>query len=379
MGDMGHQRPPGSARRRPPFPWVTLATVVLAAVGAVHLGATQPPDASPEARAIGFLAGEVPRWPAENDCYSCHNNGDAARALYTAQGLGYAVEPGALRDTTTWLQNPAAWDDNALGLEFADTTLARIQFAGALVDAMVAGRSRIRIRSRRPPLWSRATSPPTGPGRLDASGSIGSPATYGTALATWAALRVLTRVGTPDLSAAVARAGAWVRGVQVQTVIDAAAVVLALGVADDAAAVAQRQRGLELIREGRAPSGGWGAYVTSAVESFDTALVVLALQPLLERPDLAAPAIDTGALTAAVADGRAYLLNEQLRDGSWGRDGRDLPDSRATPSTSPPPGGPPSRCSPRGERASSPRSDVWSRTWSSRVAASTALLRETRR
>ena len=314
---MGHQRPPGSARRRPPFPWVTLATAVLAAVGAVHLGATQPPDASPEARAIGFLAGEVPRWPAENDCYSCHNNGDAARALYTAQGLGYAVEPGALRDTTTWLQNPAAWDDNALGLEFADTTLARIQFAGALVDAMVAGEVEDPDPLAQAAALVAGDQSADGSWPLDASGSIGSPATYGTALATWAALRVLTRVGTPDLSAAVARAGAWVRGVQVQTVIDAAAVVLALGVADDAAAVAQRQRGLELIREGRAPSGGWGAYVTSAVEPFDTALVVLALQPLLERPDLAAPAIDTGALTAAVADGRAYLLNEQLRDGSW--------------------------------------------------------------
>ena len=72
--------------------------------------------------------------------------------------------------------------------------------------------------------------------------------------------------------------GTWF--VQAQTVIDAAAVVLALGVADDTAAVAQRQRCLELIMEGRAPSDGWGAYLTSAVEPFDTALVLLALQPL---------------------------------------------------------------------------------------------------
>src|SRR5262245_15306064 len=37
-----------------------------------------------EARAVTFLTREVPRWKSENDCYSCHNNGDAARALLVA-------------------------------------------------------------------------------------------------------------------------------------------------------------------------------------------------------------------------------------------------------------------------------------------------------
>ena len=37
---------------------------------------------SPEARAVAFLAAEVPRWFRENKCYSCHNNGDAARACW---------------------------------------------------------------------------------------------------------------------------------------------------------------------------------------------------------------------------------------------------------------------------------------------------------
>ena len=283
----------------------------------MYLVASQPQDASPEARSVAFLSGEVPRWPVENNCYSCHNNGDAARALYTAIRLDYTVEPEALRDTTAWLQNPAAWDDNALGLEFADTTLARIQFAGALVDAMGAGEIRDPVPLAQAAELIAADQSASGSWPLDTSGSIGSPATYGTALATWAALRVLTRAGVPDLAAVIARADAWVRGVQAQTVIDAAAVVLALGVADDPAAVAQRQRCLELIMEGRAPSGGWGAYLTSAVEPFDTALVLLALQPLLGQPDLVAPAIDAPTLREAVDRGRAFLLGEQLRDGSW--------------------------------------------------------------
>ena len=316
---MGQRKPTESGTRPLLAPWAVVASALLTtATGAsAYLVAAQPQDASPEARSVAFLSGEVPRWPVENNCYSCHNNGDAARALYTAIRLDYAVEPEALRDTTAWLQNPAAWDDNALGLEFADTTLARIQFAGALVDAMGAGEIRDPVPLAQAAELIAADQSASGSWPLDTSGSIGSPATYGTALATWAALRVLTRAGVPDLAAVIARADAWVRGVQAQTVIDAAAVVLALGVANDPAAVAQRQRCLELIMEGRAPSGGWGAYLTSAVEPFDTALVLLALQPLLEQPDLVAPAIDAPTLREAVDRGRAFLLGQQLRDGSW--------------------------------------------------------------
>ena len=295
-----------------------IATALLAtALGSAYLLAAQPQDPSPEARAVAFLSGEVPRWPAENNCYSCHNNGDAARALYTAIRLDYTVEPETVRDTTAWLQTPAAWDDNALGLEFADIKLARIQFAGALVDAMLAGEVSDPIPLAHAAALIAADQSDDGSWPLATSGSIGSPATYGTALATWAALRVLTHAGAPELAAVIARADTWVRGVQTQTVIDSAAVVLALGVADDAAAVAQRQRCLELIIEGHAPSGGWGAYLTSAVEPFDTALVLLALQPLIDRPDLVALTLDAVTLKEAVDRGRGFLLGEQLGDGSW--------------------------------------------------------------
>ena len=195
-----------------------------------------------------------------------------------------------------------------MGLEFADTKLARIQFAGALVDAMLAGEISDPVPLAQAAELIAADQSDGGSWSLDTSGSIGSPATYGTALATWAALRVLTRAGVPDLAAVIARADAWVRGVQAQTVIDAAAVVLALGVADDTAAIAQRQRCLALIMEGRAPSGAWGPYLTSAVEPFDTALVLLALQPLLGQPELVAPAIDAVALREAVDRGRAFSV-----------------------------------------------------------------------
>ena len=323
MGNIvGQHVPARPGGLRPPRSWVAVtAALVATAVGAsLHLAASQPQDASPEDRAIAFLSGEVPRWPAQNNCFSCHNNGDAARALYTAVGLGYAVEAEALRDTTAWLQNPAAWDDNALGLEFADKTLARIQFAGALVDAMLADQIRDPTPLSDAVALIATDQTNDGSWQLDGGSSIGSPATYGRALATWAALRALRQaelIGVAGLAPVIARADAWVRGVEVQTVIDAAAVVLALGGTDDTAALTQRQRCLDLIMEGRAPSGGWGAYLTSATEPFDTALVVLALRPLLERPALAAPAVDISTLREMVTGGRAFLLDEQLEDGSW--------------------------------------------------------------
>ncbi len=64
------------------------------------------PEVSAEQRAIDYLAREVPRWSKENHCFSCHNNGDAARALYVARRLGYRVPGEALADTTAWLLRP---------------------------------------------------------------------------------------------------------------------------------------------------------------------------------------------------------------------------------------------------------------------------------
>src|SRR6266404_523267 len=86
---------------------------------------------SPEKRALAFLAREVPRWSAENKCFSCHNHGDAARALYTAVRFNEPVPAKALADTTAWLSRPQGWDKNGGEGPFNDRGLARIQFAAA--------------------------------------------------------------------------------------------------------------------------------------------------------------------------------------------------------------------------------------------------------
>src|SRR5262249_30231137 len=64
---------------------------------------------------------------------------------------------------------------------------------------------------------------------------------------------------------------------------------------------------LELIRKGQTRDGGWGPYVSSAPEVFDTALVLLALSRLGDKEDSA----------ELIRKGRTYLVKAQQPDGSW--------------------------------------------------------------
>ncbi len=259
---------------------------------------------APEQRAIEFLSREVPAWPAENQCFSCHNNGDAARALFAATRAGHSVPPESIRVTLEWLADPAAWSEQKGADAFSDEALARIQFASALLDAIGVGLVHEDSALDRAAALVASDQRPDGSWKLDVSGSIGSPATYGTFLATSVARRVLAAADPKQFAGELDRADRFLRDVEVETVLAAAAVLGALADAEDTAALAQRATCLELIRDGHAPSGGWGPYVTSAAEPFDTAVVMLALAQIGGHED-------------KVEAGRRYLLENQLEDGSW--------------------------------------------------------------
>ena len=57
---------------------VLLPAQLMLAAAAVACAAT------PEERALAYLAREVPAWSRENHCFSCHNNWDGARARHQA-------------------------------------------------------------------------------------------------------------------------------------------------------------------------------------------------------------------------------------------------------------------------------------------------------
>src|SRR5262249_40266900 len=106
---------------------VTASCLILAYLSsAVHFsgGLIDDPGKGAEARAVDFLRREVPAWSRDNGCFSCHNNGDAARALYTASQQGYRISPDALAETTAWLSEPRKWDKGKGNPGFNDQRLA---------------------------------------------------------------------------------------------------------------------------------------------------------------------------------------------------------------------------------------------------------------
>ena len=286
------------ARPHEPESVMTPALLLLTAGFAVA------PPVRGETAALAYLAREVPRWSKDNRCYSCHHNGDAARALYTATIQSRKLPASALADTTRWLARPEDWDRNGGKGPFNDKKLARLQFAVTLVTA-----HRAKAVTERRPLEHAANlvaglQDADGSWRVVPLDSLGSATTLGNALATHLARDTLLYADAKRHKDAIARADGWLRKTPIDSVLDAGAILLALADARDAPALAQKRRCLDLIRKGRSRSGGWGPYVGSAPEVFDTAVVVLALstQPGTER---------------LLRGGRAYLLATQESDGCW--------------------------------------------------------------
>lgn len=293
---------------------LTALTAPLCAIDDSHPINAKAASADAEARAVGFLMREVPAWSKENGCFSCHNNGDAARALYAASRKGYRVPDHVLVDTTEWVKRPAGWDDNKGDPGFSDKRLADIQFAASLLAAFETGR----VKDRRPLEQAArklaAGQSADGSWKIDAGNTIGSPATYGDSLATYMALRTLKKTAGAETRDAVERAAAWLRRASPNNVLTAATLLLAAAsVYDQASQSSRRSRQLKqdqclkLIRAAQTSDGGWGPYADSPPEAFDTAVVLLALGRFRREPGV----------DEMIRRGRSFLTAQQNPDGSW--------------------------------------------------------------
>jgi hypothetical protein len=137
--------------------------------------------------------------------------------------------------------------------------------------------------------------------------TLGSPATYGTSLATYMALRTLKAAGGSEFRGAIEKAEAWLREAPPHSVLDAAALSLALRDASDPPAALKRRDCLRLILATQTTDGGWGPYADSPPEPFDTAIVLLALAGSREEPEV----------RERIGRGRRFLVATQNADGSW--------------------------------------------------------------
>ena len=293
-----------------------LVTTTLALVCSIGISAQKTdPHAAVIARGVDYLKVEVPKWKAEHPCYSCHNNGDATRALLIAASKGYDIGT-SLDDTLAFLKQPATWDQNKAPSGFDDKTLAKIQFASALAVAERHGKAASTDLEAAAKLLV-AEQKPDGSWQLDNSQSLGSPATYGTLIATWSARTSLIASGMQPDNFTIVQADRWIRGGTPENVLDASGTILALELASDVMAENLRRTSLSILRTGQAPDGGWGPYVTAAPQVFDTAIAVLALSQLDVEPRLARSAYRPEELKEAIAKGRKFIASQQRPDGSW--------------------------------------------------------------
>ena len=270
-------------------------SALLLLLGQLAPSGVPPARPTPEARAVAFLSREVPRWSRQKHCFSCHNNGDAARALFRAARAGQNVPEDALADTTSWLQKPADWDHNGGEGPFSDKRLARVAFTAALATAVSTGH----VKDRSPLLKAAAQlaldQAADGSWPLEGEDTTGAPATYGRPLATLLARESLTAAEPVRFQAAIERADAWLLKLDVQNVTNACVSLLAIASAKRQPPAPSQARSLELIARAQSEGGGWGPDAFSPPEPFDTALALLALakceptvhvQTLITRPQV---------------------------------------------------------------------------------------------
>ncbi len=298
--------------------WVKRLLILVAATAIVCANDVgfRPSNADAETRAIQFLMREVPAWSKNNGCFSCHNNGDAARALYAAARKGYRIPANVLDDTTDWVKQPGRWDDNKGDPGFSDKRLANVQFAASLLAAFETGRIKDRQPLERAARKLVADQTADGSWKIDAGTTVGSPATYGTPLATYMALKSLKKANLPETKDAISRAERWLGQASPNNTLMAAALTLASELNSDESSRHMRSRFLKLIRAAQTSDGAWGPYADSPPEPFDTAIVLLALSRLRHEPGV----------DDLIRRGRGFLTAQQNPDGSW-------------PATTRPPGG----------------------------------------
>jgi hypothetical protein len=259
---------------------------------------------TPEQRAVDYVATEVPRWPVENNCFSCHNNGDGARALLLAHRMKQPLPPQVLEKTADWLQKPDEWGKSGTtGL--GDEKLARIQFGAALVDAVDVGVVANKMLVTRAADLLLPHQETDGSWQVDAQSASPSAVTYGPVLATFMARRTLERAGDERFLEPIARADKWLLQADIRTTVNAAAVVLAFENRKDPAFKARQEQALAGLSDAQNTDGGWGAYPKTPSEPFETAMALLALS-VSERPE-----------AERIVRGRAFLVAVQLEDGGW--------------------------------------------------------------
>lgn len=286
------------------------------------LGWAQPVTEAPEladkaiAKAIAYLAAETPKWRTENRCASCHHQGSAVRALLVAKAKGKLKNDESLENSLEWLEHPEKWADNHGDPNASDPLLAEIQFGASLSEA--EQRNPGRFRDALPQLAKQIVKRQSKDGSfaLENSEGLASPITLGPILITAYARAIFTprKLGaTTESTSAFEQetklASTWLLAFKPRNTLEASSLLIALtpGQESKAARATSRDTARKIVLESAHVGGGFGPYVNSPAEVFDTALAILALS----RDEHASEH------HALIAKAKKQLIKWQLEDGSW--------------------------------------------------------------
>lgn len=308
-----------------------LATTLIAACSVSSAGAQPVKDPAREAairRAIVYLSAEVRDWSRNNGCFSCHNNGVAAVALFSAKRQRFEVPDEALAETIEWLKDPHEWENNRDDPAVSDKKLARFHFALARAEAVNADaidRGPVQAELAEMLVADQAES---GAWVVDPQQVLGSPLTLGDVFATALAAVTLMRIsGTPH-QVQIAKGLDWVAIAPARSTVDRGSKLMlmpaipgirrfvgdAAGMPPAAEVDADQIPGLaKALTDTQNSDGGWGPYPNTPSEIFDTCVAVLGLGLAREVPTICEDDACSEALTKAMK----YLLDAQLPAGGW--------------------------------------------------------------
>jgi hypothetical protein len=207
------------------------------------------------------------------------------------------------------LQRPSQWEHNHGEPGFSDQRLARLQFAFALLAGLESGElpSGTKVALADAARSVAADQNPEGGWFVEPQNPIGSPVTYGNALATYAAWRILEAAQLSELQSAARTALSWLQQLQPNNTPGASVALMTAGRRPSGRGEAMVVASLAYLRRAQTPGGGWGPYPEAPAEPFDTALVLLALAELKLVPEN----------IELLRGGERYLERTQQTDGSW--------------------------------------------------------------
>jgi hypothetical protein len=255
-------------------------------------------------KAIGYLAAETPTWRTEHRCASCHHQGSAVRALLTARDKGRFKGDKPLENSLLWLAQPEKWSENHGDPNASDQTLADLQFGASLLAAQKQFPDRFRDDLPRFARQLTARQEKDGRFDLESSDGLATPITLGPILLTACARDVFQSQGD-EFRDSAKRANDWLINFKPRNTFEASSLLIALkkGDAEKSARAAARK----IVIASAHSTGGFGPYVSSPAEVFDTALAVIALS----RDD------DAKKNRPLIDKAKKQLVAWQSDNGSW--------------------------------------------------------------